>query len=50
MNLWSLRIDEGELVYTFKEHTSAISVLKLSTDETKCFCGSWDSSVSVRYI
>ncbi|KAK4944467.1 Transcription factor spt8 [Elasticomyces elasticus] len=45
IRLQSIRHDEGREVALLKKHTSAVSVLTLSSDEKSLLSGSWDKSV-----
>lgn len=45
INLQSVRHDEGKQIACLKQHTSAVSVLKLSKDERSVLSGSWDKNV-----
>ncbi|KAL8923999.1 MAG: hypothetical protein Q9208_004283 [Pyrenodesmia sp. 3 TL-2023] len=45
INLQSVRHDEGKQIACLRQHTSAISVLKLAEDEKSVLSGSWDKSV-----
>ena len=45
INLQSVRHDEGKRIQTLRGHTSAVSVLNLSTDEKSFLSGSWDKNV-----
>ena len=45
INLQSVRHDEGKRITCLKQHTSAVSVLKLAEDETSVLSGSWDKTV-----
>ena len=42
INLQTCRHQAGTRITTLKEHTSAVSVLQLSRDETSLLSGSWD--------
>ncbi|KAL8813626.1 MAG: hypothetical protein Q9200_000108 [Gallowayella weberi] len=45
INLQSVRHDEGKQIACLRQHTSAISVLNLASDERSLLSGSWDKSV-----
>ncbi len=45
INMQSVRHQEGTRMHTLKNHTSAVSVLTLSQDETSVLSGSWDRSI-----
>lgn len=45
IRLQTVRHDEGREVHLFQKHTSAVSVLTLSSDEKSLLSGSWDKSV-----
>ncbi|KAG5439009.1 hypothetical protein PCANB_002340 [Pneumocystis canis] len=45
INLQTVRHDEGKILTTMKQHISPVSVLKLSTCETKVLSGGWDKNV-----
>ncbi|KAG8624978.1 hypothetical protein KVT40_006729 [Elsinoe batatas] len=45
INLQTCRHQAGTRIATLREHTSAVSVLKLSVDETSCLSGSWDKRI-----
>ncbi|KAI5843439.1 WD40-repeat-containing domain protein [Morchella snyderi] len=45
INLQSVRHDEGKIITTLRKHTSAVSVLTLSSDERSLLSGSWDRNV-----
>jgi transcriptional activator SPT8 len=45
INLYSVRHDEGKVIYRLKGHKSAVSVLTMSQDEKSVLSGSWDKSV-----
>lgn len=45
INLQSVRHDEGKQIACLRQHTSAISVLKLAEDEQSVLSGSWDKTV-----
>lgn len=45
INLQTCRHHAGTRITTLKEHTSAVSVLALSLDETKLLSGSWDKNI-----
>lgn len=45
IRLQTVRHDEGREVALLQKHTSAVSVLALSSDETSLLSGSWDKSV-----
>ncbi|CCJ30043.1 unnamed protein product, partial [Pneumocystis jirovecii] len=44
INLQTVRHDEGKILATMKQHVSPVSVLKLSSCETKALSGSWDKN------
>jgi len=44
-NLYSVRHDEGKVIYRLKGHKSAVSVLTLTQDEKSLLSGSWDKNV-----
>ncbi|KAE8836358.1 hypothetical protein PTNB73_04320 [Pyrenophora teres f. teres] len=46
INLQSVRHQEGTRIHTLKNHTSAVSVLTLSQDETSVLSGSWDKTIN----
>jgi transcriptional activator SPT8 len=46
INLQSERHQEGTRIHTLKNHTSAVSVLTLSQDETSVLSGSWDKTIN----
>ena len=46
INLQSVRHQEGSRIHTLKNHTSAVSVLTLSQDETSVLSGSWDKTIN----
>ena len=45
IRLQSVRHDEGKEIALLRRHTSAVSVLSLSSDEKSLLSGSWDKSV-----
>ncbi|KAK4544708.1 hypothetical protein LTR36_003957 [Oleoguttula mirabilis] len=45
INLQTCRHQAGTRITTLKEHTSAVSVLTLSQDETSVLSGSWDKNI-----
>ena len=45
IRLQSVRHDEGKQIALLRQHTSAVSVLTLSSDERSLLSGSWDKSV-----
>ncbi|KAN0078624.1 WD40-repeat-containing domain protein [Elaphomyces granulatus] len=45
IRLQSVRHEEGKEVAVLKDHTSAVSVLNLTTDEKSLLSGSWDKRV-----
>ena len=45
INLQTCRHQAGTVITTLKEHTSAVSVLNLSSDENSLLSGSWDKNV-----
>jgi transcriptional activator SPT8 len=45
INLQTCRHQAGTRITTLKEHTSAVSVLTLSQDETSLLSGSWDKNI-----
>ncbi|KAL8806350.1 MAG: hypothetical protein Q9182_001380 [Xanthomendoza sp. 2 TL-2023] len=45
INLQSVRHDEGKQIACLRQHTSAISILNLASDERSLLSGSWDKSV-----
>lgn len=45
INLQTCRHQAGTRITTLKEHTSAVSVLSLSQDETSVLSGSWDKTI-----
>ncbi len=45
IRMQSIRHDEGREIALLKKHTSAVSVLTLSSDEKSLLSGSWDKSV-----
>lgn len=45
INLQTCRHQAGTRITTLKEHTSAVSVLSLSQDETTFLSGSWDKTI-----
>ncbi|KAG5519107.1 hypothetical protein PMAC_002194 [Pneumocystis sp. 'macacae'] len=45
INLQTVRHDEGKILSTMKRHVSPVSVLKLSSCETKVLSGGWDKNV-----
>jgi transcriptional activator SPT8 len=45
INLQSVRHDEGKRIAFLQKHTSAVSVLSLSSDEKSVLSGSWDKSI-----
>jgi len=45
INLQTCRHQAGTRITTLKEHTSAVSVLSLSQDETSLLSGSWDKTI-----
>lgn len=45
INLQTCRHQAGTRITTLKEHTSAVSVLKLSHDEQSLISGSWDKNI-----
>ena len=45
IRLQSIRHDEGKEIALLQRHTSAVSVLTLSSDEKSLLSGSWDKSV-----
>ncbi|KAF1849148.1 WD40 repeat-like protein [Cucurbitaria berberidis CBS 394.84] len=46
INLQSVRHEEGKRIHTLRNHTSAVSVLTLSQDETSVLSGSWDKTIN----
>jgi len=46
INLQSVRHDEGRRITSLYKHTSAVSVLSLSQDETSVLSGSWDKTIN----
>ncbi|KAH7361155.1 WD40-repeat-containing domain protein [Pyrenochaeta sp. MPI-SDFR-AT-0127] len=46
INLQSVRHEEGKRIHTLKNHTSTVSVLTLSQDETSVLSGSWDKTIN----
>ena len=45
IRLQSVRHDEGQQIALLQKHTSAVSVLNLSSDEKSLLSGSWDKTV-----
>jgi len=45
INLQTCRHQAGTRITTLREHTSAVSVLKLDQDEKTCLSGSWDKRI-----
>ncbi|ELR07069.1 transcription factor, putative member of histone acetyltransferase SAGA complex [Pseudogymnoascus destructans] len=45
INLQSVRHDEGKRIAFLQKHTSAVSVLSLSSDEKSVLSGSWDKNI-----
>ncbi|RMZ83574.1 hypothetical protein DV738_g1121, partial [Chaetothyriales sp. CBS 135597] len=45
IRLQSVRHDEGKQIALLRQHTSAVSVLSLSSDERALLSGSWDKTV-----
>ena len=45
INLQTCRHQAGTRITTLREHTSAVSVLSLSQDETSLLSGSWDKNI-----
>lgn len=45
INLQTVRHDEGKILATMKRHVSPVSVLKLSSCETRVLSGGWDKNV-----
>lgn len=45
INLQTVRHQEGHRITTLHGHTSAVSVMQLSNDETSLLSGSWDKTV-----
>ncbi|KAK3117985.1 Transcription factor spt8 [Teratosphaeriaceae sp. CCFEE 6253] len=45
INLQTCRHQAGTRITTLREHTSAVSVLTLSSDETQLLSGSWDKNI-----
>ncbi|KAL8740197.1 MAG: hypothetical protein Q9190_007073 [Brigantiaea leucoxantha] len=45
INLQSVRHDEGKQIACLRQHSSAVSVLDLSRDESSVLSGSWDKTV-----
>lgn len=45
INLQSVRHEEGKRITSLQQHTSAVSVLQLSEDETSVLSGSWDKTI-----
>lgn len=45
INVQTCRHQAGTRITTLKEHTSAVSVLQLSQDETQLLSGSWDKNI-----
>ena len=45
IRLQSVRHDEGKEIALLKKHTSAVSVLRLTSDEQSLLSGSWDKTV-----
>lgn len=48
IRLVSLRLDEGTVVHTFRQHVNAVSAIAITADETSFISGSWDNTVAVR--
>ncbi|TGZ82946.1 WD40 repeat-like protein [Ascodesmis nigricans] len=46
INLQTVRHDEGRIVHTLRQHSSAVSVLTLSSDEISVLSGSWDRTIA----
>ena len=47
INLCSLRHEPGQLRHVLRQHTSAVSALALTNDDTELISGGWDRSVHV---
>lgn len=47
INLCSLRHEPGQLRHVLRRHTSAVSALALTNDDTELISGGWDRSVLV---
>lgn len=45
INLQSVRHEEGKRITSLQKHSSAVSVLHLSEDETSFLSGSWDKTI-----
>ena len=45
INLQSVRHDEGKHIHCLRQHTNAVSVLKLAQDERSVLSGSWDKNI-----
>lgn len=45
INLTSLRHDPGQLRHVLRKHTSAVSAMALTSDDTELVSGGWDRSV-----
>ena len=45
INVQSVRHDEGKIITCLRKHTSAVSILTLSSDEKSLLSGSWDKAV-----
>lgn len=46
INLHSVRHDEGKRICSLYQHTSAVSVMSLSSDERSLLSGSWDKTIA----
>lgn len=46
INLQAVRHDEGKRITSLYKHTSAVSVMSLSRDETSVLSGSWDKTIN----
>ncbi|KAI1004431.1 hypothetical protein K3495_g3785 [Podosphaera aphanis] len=45
INLYSVRHDEGKRIAHMHQHKSAVSVMKLASDEKSVLSGSWDKNI-----
>jgi WD40 repeat protein len=47
INLYTLRHEPGQLRHVLRRHTSAVSALALTNDDTELISGGWDRGVHV---
>lgn len=50
INLYSLRHEPGQLRHVLRKHTSAVSALVLTNDDTELISGGWDRGVHVSLL